>query len=351
MSGGVDSSVAAALLMEQGYDVVGATLKLFSNEDIGISDRSRPCCSLADVEDARKVANKLGFDHFVFSLGEDFERDVIRRFAEGYEKAETPNPCIDCNKYIKFDKMLNRALLLDCDYMATGHYARVDFDEETGRYLLKKAKDLTKDQSYVLYSLNQQQLSRMLFPLGEYTKVESRKIAEEKGLITAHKPDSQDICFVREGDYAGFLTNTLGVESRPGNFVDSKGNVLGQHDGLIHYTIGQRKGLGLSLGAPQFVIRKDLDSNTVVIGPEEELFSYSLTAKDVNLISIESLTAPMEVAVKTRYSQKETPGMIYPLDNNRIEIKFGEPQRAVTPGQAVVFYSGDVVVGGATIEK
>ena len=349
MSGGVDSSVAAALLKEQGYEVCGATLKLFSNEDIGHEHTSRTCCSLEDVEDARTVAYMLGFPHHVFNFGELFREQVINRFAASYADGETPNPCIDCNRFIKFDKLLERALVLDMDYIATGHYARVEFDEKTGRYLLKKGKDPTKDQSYVLYAMTQEQLKRTLFPLGNMKKSEVRSLAEERGLVNAKKPDSQDICFVKDGDYAAFLENTLKVSSIPGNFVDSAGKVLGEHKGLIHYTVGQRKGLNLSFDRPKYVIRKDVQNNTVVLGDEAELYSGSMTVGDVNMISVETLAAPMEAAVKTRYSQKETPATLIPLENNQIAVRFHEPQRAVTSGQAAVFYDGETVIGGGTI--
>ena len=349
MSGGVDSSVAAALLMDEGFDVCGATLKLFSNEDIGLQHTTRSCCSLEDVEDARAVAYKLGFAHHVFNFGELFRQQVINRFAASYANGETPNPCIDCNRFIKFDKLLERALVLGMDYIATGHYARVELDEQTGRYLLKKAVDPTKDQSYVLYAMTQEQLGHTLFPLGGLKKSEVRTIAEEHGLVNAKKPDSQDICFVKDGDYASFLENTMKVRSPAGNFVDSSGNVLGEHAGLFHYTIGQRKGLKLSFDRPKFVIRKDLQRNTVVLGDEAELYSMSMTVKDVNLISIEALTVPMLAAVKTRYSQKEVPATLYPLKNGQIAVCFCEPQRAVTSGQAAVFYDGDTVIGGGTI--
>lgn len=349
MSGGVDSSVAAALLKEQGYEVCGATLKLFSNEDIGFEHTSRTCCSLEDVEDARSVAYKLGFPHHVFNFGELFKEKVIGRFAASYESGETPNPCIDCNRFIKFDKLLERALLLEMDYIATGHYARAEFDEKTGRYLLKKAIDPTKDQSYVLYAMTQEQLKRTLFPLGGLQKSEVRVLAEERGLINAKKPDSQDICFVKDGNYAAFLKNTMKLESPPGNFTDSNGRVLGAHKGLIHYTIGQRKGLSLSFDKPKYVIRKDLQSNTVMLGDETELYSECMTVKDVNLIAIETLSGAIEATVKTRYSQQEVPATLFPLEKNQIYVQFHEPHRAVTSGQAAVFYDGDTVIGGGTI--
>lgn len=348
MSGGVDSSVAAALLAEQGYEVCGATLKLFDNADIG-EDSTRTCCSLADVQDARRVCSKLGFAHYVFNFGEQFEREVIAHFARGYENGQTPNPCIDCNRYIKFSRLLERALLLEQDYIATGHYAQVEFDAQSGRYLLKKAVDTTKDQTYVLYGMTQEQLARTLFPLGGLHKSEVRALALTAGLVNAEKPDSQDICFVPDGDYAAFLTNVLGLSSAPGDFIDRDGNVLGTHKGLIHYTIGQRKGLGLSFEKPKYVTGLNKAAGTVTLGDKHELFRTSLTAGVVNLISISALTEPMHVTVKTRYKQPEAPALLVPGDDDCILVQFEQPQCAVTPGQAVVFYDGDTVVGGGTI--
>ena len=349
MSGGVDSSVAAALLLEQGYELTGATLKLFSNEDIGLEKTTRTCCSLDDVQDARAVAFKLGFEHYVFNFGELFRQQVMDRFAAVYAAGDTPNPCIDCNRFIKFDKLLERALALGMDYIATGHYARIEQDEETRRWLLKKALDSTKDQSYVLYALTQAQLERILLPLGGLSKRAVRLMAEERGLINARKPDSQDICFVKDGDYAAFLKNTMNVLSPPGDFVDSAGKVLGTHKGLIHYTIGQRKGLGLSFERPKYVVGKNVGQNTVVLGDEEELYTNEMTVGDLNLIAFETLDQPIPAAVKTRYSQLEQPATLYPAGNGRIRVHFEKPQRAVTTGQAAVFYDGDSVIGGGTI--
>lgn len=348
MSGGVDSSVAASLLLEQGYDVSGVTLHLYDNEDAGIA-KTRTCCSLSDVEDARSVARHLGIEHYVFNFGTDFRKNVIGRFAQGYELGKTPNPCIDCNRYIKFGKMLERAKLLGFDYIATGHYARVAYDEGSGRWLLKKAADLSKDQTYVLYSLTQDELSHTLLPLGGLTKPEVRKLAEERGFVNARKPDSEDICFVPDGNYAGFLENVMGLRQQPGNFVDPAGNVLGRHKGLIHYTVGQRKGLGLSFESPKYVLRKDTGSNTVILGESAELFSDRFTVGDVNLIAAERLTERAEVGVKIRYSQSESCAVLSPLQDGKIEVRFKQPQRAITPGQAAVFYRGDTVFGGGTI--
>jgi len=349
MSGGVDSSVAAALLMERGFDVIGATLKLFSNEDIGLDTITRVCCSLADVEDARSVCYKLGIDHLVFNFSDLFHRSVIDRFAESYRTGRTPNPCIDCNRFIKFDKLLERARLLGYDRIATGHYARIEWSEEKGRYLLKKSADTSKDQTYVLYALTQEQLERTLLPLGDYTKTQVREMAEKRGLVNARKPDSQDICFVPDGDYAKFLEEVYGLRSEPGPFKDLNGNVLGEHRGIIHYTIGQRRGLGLSSDRPKYVVMKDPEANTVYIGDEEDLYSDTMEVIDFNLISVAEITEPTRVGVKARYSQKEAPATIYPPENGHITVRFDTPQRALTPGQAAVFYDGDVVVGGGTI--
>lgn len=349
MSGGVDSSVAAVLL-KRDYEAVGVTLKLFTNEDIAL-DRTKTCCSLDDVQDARNAAFKLGMEHYVFNFGDRFRECVINRFNNAYIHGDTPNPCIDCNRFIKFDALLKRAEIMECDYIATGHYVRRAYDEKTGRYLLKKGKDHKKDQSYVLYALTQEQLSKTLFPIGEYTKEETREIAREFGLINANKPDSQDICFVPDGDYASFIERDTGKHFPAGNFVDAEGNILGKHNGIIRYTIGQRKGLNISLGAPAYVVSKDMEHNTVTLGKNEDLFTTGLIANDINLISIEKLAKPMKVTAKTRYSQVEKPATIYPLENGDIKVIFDEPQRAVTTGQAVVFYSGDIVVGGGTISK
>ncbi len=350
MSGGVDSSVAAVLLKEQGYEVSGATFKLFENEDIGI-EKTKTCCSLEDVLDAKSVADKLGFPHDVFNFSIQFKKDVIVPFAKAYQSGKTPNPCIDCNKYIKFEKFLERAMMLGYDYIATGHYARIEKDTETGRYLLKKGLDQTKDQSYVLYNMTQDELSKTLFPLGGLNKTEIRSIAEKRGFVNANKPDSQDICFVKDGDYAGFLKKTLGVKAEKGDFVDLNGNVLGQHHGIINYTIGQRKGLGQTFGKPMYVVQIDSEKNQVTLGSNEDLFVDSLTAGEINLISIAELDAPMDVTIKTRYTQAEVPATRYPDEHNRIFVRFKEKQRAVTPGQAAVFYQGDVVVGGGIILK
>lgn len=348
MSGGVDSSVAAKLLLDMGYEVAGVTLKLFDSEDI-FDKETRTCCSLTDVEDARSVAYKLGFEHYVFNFKDKFKEYVINKFSESYLKGETPNPCIECNRHIKFDKMLERAEELGYDYIATGHYAEIRYDEKSGRYLLIRPKDRSKDQTYVLYSLTQHQLKHTLFPLSNYDKATVREIAEKSGLINSRKPDSQDICFVPDGDYAGFIERSTGITPESGSFIDSKGNIIGTHSGIINYTIGQRKGLGVTFGKPMFVTDKNASNNTVTLGEQPELFKKVLYADDVNLISIEKISEPIRVTAKTRYSQTERQATVYPHENV-IKVVFDEPQRAVTAGQAVVLYDGDIVVGGGTIK-
>ena len=349
MSGGVDSAVAAALLKELGFEVTGVTLKLFSNELTGPDSPQRACCSLTDVEDARGAAYKLGIDHFVFNFGDEFKRDVIARFADAYLEGRTPNPCIDCNRYIKFSKLIERARLLGMDAVATGHYARVERDGGTGRWLLRKSADPLKDQTYVLAMLTQEQLSRTLFPLGGLTKTEVRALAAARGFLNAEKPDSQDICFVPDGDYAAFIENTLGRVRGPGDFVDLRGRVLGTHRGITYYTVGQRRGLRLSSDRPLYVVRKDAATNTVVVGDEADLYSTAMTVADLNFIAVETVTSPRRAAVKTRYSQKETAATLYPPEDGRMAVVFDKPQRAVTPGQAAVFYDGDLVLAGGTI--
>lgn len=348
MSGGVDSSVAAYLSKSQGLECMGATMKLFANEDIGIS-REKSCCSLDDVEDARSVAYRLGMPYNVFNFSDNFKENVIDRFIKAYETGFTPNPCIDCNRYLKFDKMYRRAKELEYDYIVTGHYARIEKDEKTGRYLLKKAVDKNKDQSYVLYSLTQDQLAHTLFPLGELTKQQVREIAENQGFLNARKKESQDICFVPDGDYAGFIERTTGKTYPCGKFIDTKGNVLGEHKGIIRYTIGQRKGLGLALPAPMYVKEKDLVNNTVILSYEDEIFSSELTASDFNWIAFEKPDDSFRCTVKTRYRAKEAPAEVF-CEGEKVKIVFDEPQRAITKGQAAVLYDGDTVIGGGTIE-
>ncbi len=347
MSGGVDSSVAAALLLED-YEVTGATMKLFANEDIELS-RDKTCCSLDDVEDARFVAHKLGFRHYVFQFGERFRECVMERFSNAYINGLTPNPCIDCNRFLKFDALLKRAQVLGQDYIATGHYVRRRFDEESGRFQLLTGKDPAKDQSYVLYGLTQEQLAHTLFPVGELTKAETREIAARLGLINAAKPDSQDICFVPDGDYAAFIESFTGRSFPKGRFIDSQGNYLGEHSGIIRYTIGQRKGLGIALGKPAYVLSKDIAANTVTLGSNEELFSDTVFADDVNWLSVLNPGEPLRAQAKVRYNMKAQPCTVFPLSEAEIKVVFDSPQRAITPGQALVCYSGELLLCGGTI--
>jgi tRNA-specific 2-thiouridylase len=347
MSGGVDSSVAAALLKEKGHELCGVTLKLYENEDIGVCSR-RTCCSLTDVEDARRVAAKMGFRHVVFSYTKEFRDDVMSRFASEYAAGRTPNPCIDCNRFIKFPRILSRARLLGMEFIATGHYARIEYDSSSGRWLLKKARDLSKDQTYVLYAMTQDELAHTLLPLGNLLKSEVRQLAEGQGLVNAAKPDSQDICFVPDGDYAAFLEQVMGVDIPEGDFVDSKGNILGRHKGHHRYTIGQRKGLGIGFGEPRYVIAKNAEKNTVVLGSKDDLKSSGFIAKDVNWILFDELREPIAASVKTRYHQPESSAMLYPYKDG-VKVEFDIPQYSAAPGQAAVFYHGDTVVGGGII--
>ena len=348
MSGGVDSSVAAFLMKEQGCECIGATMKLFHNEDIGVS-RTKTCCSLEDVEDARLVALRLGIPYYVFNFSDDFKGQVIDRFISSYERGATPNPCIDCNRYLKFERLYERARILGCDAIVTGHYARIE--QENGRWLLKKSLDESKDQSYVLYQLTQEQLSHLLLPVGSFEKPEIREQAEEAGLANAHQADSQDICFIPDGDYVRFLRDYGGVTPQPGDFVDETGRVLGRHRGLECYTAGQRKGLGVSADRPLYVISKNAENNTVLLGDNEELFSAALLASRVNWIAGETPAEKVYCTAKTRYSQKECDAVVTPLEGGCAHVELLTPQRAVTAGQAVVFYDGEEVLGGGTIEK
>ncbi len=349
MSGGVDSSVAAAFMKEQGYECMGVTMKLYDNEDVGIQPE-KTCCSLDDIEDARSVCRKLDIPYHVFNFKEDFEQKVIRRFIHAYETGATPNPCIDCNRYLKFERLFRRAQELDYDYVVTGHYARIAQDETTGRYLLKKALDPAKDQSYVLYSLTQEQLAHAQFPLGELTKAEVRALAESYSFINADKADSQDICFVPDGDYAAFIERFTGKTYPQGDFIDRQGKKLGTHKGLIRYTIGQRKGLGIAYAEPLYVCEKDTERNTVTLGSNQELFTTTLIAKDINLISVAEIAEPMRVKARVRYHQPEQWATVVQLDTDTLQLTFDQPQRAIAKGQAVVLYDGDVVVGGGTIQ-
>lgn len=337
MSGGVDSSVAAWLTRQQGYCCVGGMLLLHG--DNGSS------------QDARAVADKLQMPFYVFDHREDFREQVMADFVSCYEAGLTPNPCIRCNRYLKFDRLLRRGEALGCRYIVSGHYARIRQDEKTGRYLLYKALDKSKDQSYVLYSLRQEQLSRLRLPLGELTKEQVRAIAAQQGFVNAHKKDSQDICFIPDGDYVAFMERFTGKVYPGGDYLDLNGKVVGHHRGAVCYTIGQRKGLNLAMGTPVYVCGKDMQANTVTVGPNEALFRSRLIAEDVNFLPFPALTGPMEVLAKARYRMTEQPALVTPLEDGRVRVDFREPQRALTPGQAVVFYQDDLVVGGGAIRQ
>ena len=350
MSGGVDSSVAAYLTQAAGYTCIGATMRMFDNSVLP-EDQQSSCCSLDNVEDARSVAFKLGMRFYVFNFTDDFREKVMDDFVRCYECGLTPNPCIQCNRYLKFDAFLRRALTLGCDYVVTGHYARIAQDESTGRWVLKKALDKGKDQSYFLYSLSQEQLSHILFPLGELTKQQAREIAETQGFINARKKDSQDICFVPDGDYLSFMVRHTGKTYPAGAFLDLAGNEVGRHRGAVGYTLGQRKGLGLAMGEPVYVCGKDMVKNTVTVGPNDALMHRVLLANDWFWHTIPELTQPIRVLAKARSRMTEQPATVYPEENGFARVEFDEPQRAIAPGQAVVLYQGDTMVGGGTITQ
>ena len=349
MSGGVDSSAAAWLTQQAGYECMGAMMKMFDREILPCGESA--CCSLDDAEDARDVARKMGMPFYVFNAKAEFADHVIGDFIRTYEAGLTPNPCVNCNRHLKFDYFLQRARVLGCDCIVTGHYAQIEYDGRIRRWVLRKAADESKDQSYVLYCLTQDQLAHTLLPLGAMTKEESRAIAEKQGFLNARKRDSQDICFVPDGDYVAFMEHYTGKHYAPGDFLDRKGNVVGKHRGAVCYTLGQRKGLGLAMGAPVYVCAKDMERNTVTVGPNEALFATTLRANDWNWIPFPDLTAPLRVTARARYNQKEQPATVYPEENGFARVVFDQPQRAMTPGQAVVLYRGDLVVGGGTIRQ
>lgn len=349
MSGGVDSSVAAWLMQQQGYRCIGAMMRLYEAPQQELAADSS--CAHDGAEDARTVARKLGMPFHVLNCKEEFADQVIGDFIRCYEQGLTPNPCIQCNRHLKFDFFLNQALALGCGCIVTGHYARIRFDEKTGRYLLLKAADGAKDQSYVLYCLSQNQLAHTRFPLGEFTKEEVRRIAESNGFLNARKRDSQDICFVPDGDYVSFMERYQKKTYEPGDFLDLQGKTVGRHRGAVGYTLGQRKGLGLAMGTPVYVCAKNMAQNTVTVGPNEALFATTLLASDWNWFPFPALTQPMEVMARARYNQKEQPATVYPEENGLARVVFHQPQRAMTPGQAVVLYQGELVVGGGTIRE
>lgn len=348
MSGGVDSSVAAVFMKEMGYDVTGVTMKLYDNEDIYVAGE-KTCCSLSDIEDARSVAVQLGFPYYVFNFKIEFQDKVIDKFVNCYKCGMTPNPCIDCNRYLKFDGLYQRAKILGCDVIVTGHYARIRHNENTGKYELLKGKDDGKDQSYVLYHMTQDQLAHTVFPLGEYTKEEIRTKASENGLVNAKKYDSQDICFIPDGNYRTFIEKYTGEKAGKGNFVDVYGNVIGHHQGYYQYTIGQRKGINVRRESKSYVLEIRPETNEVVVGQDKELFKQKLIAEDFHWISGEAPDKPMKVEARTRYHQALANATATVLDNGRVQVMFEKPQRAITKGQSVVLYNGEIVLGGGTI--
>lgn len=350
MSGGVDSSAAALLLKQQGYEVTGCTMRLYDNSVLGEEYPEGGCCSLSDVEDAKSVCRKIGIEHLTFNFTDDFAKYVMTPFAESYIKGYTPNPCIECNKHLKFGALLRRAQLLGFDYIATGHYAKSEFDEKCGRWLLKRPADRKKDQTYVLYNMSQAELSHTLFPLFGLEKSQIRELAEKNGLVNSRKPDSQDICFVPDGNHSGFIKRYTGYVPRSGNFVDPDGNKLGTHGGIINYTVGQRRGLGVTFGKPVYVTEKNSDRNTVTLS-ERELTLNELHLNNINLITADTLSEPVGVTAKIRYSTREQAAVIFPPENGIMKIIFDEPVRSPAPGQACVFYENDTVVGGGVIMK
>lgn len=349
MSGGVDSSVAAYLLKQQGYDVVGVTMQIWQEEEPEKQEENGGCCGLSAVDDARRVAWNLEIPYYVMNFRQEFKDNVINYFIDEYIHGRTPNPCIACNRYVKWESLLKRSMDIGADYIATGHYAQIDL-LPNGRYALKKSVTAAKDQTYALYNLTQHQLSHTLMPVGRYSKDQIRDIAAEIGIPVANKPDSQEICFIPDHDYAKFIRENSDAELPEGNFVDMEGNVLGRHEGITHYTVGQRKGLNLSMGRPVFVVEIRPEANEVVIGDSQDVFSDKLTCDRLNWMAIDGLHGePMKVTAKIRYSHKGAPCIIEEIGPDLVEVRFEEPQRAITPGQAVVFYDGDYVVGGGVI--
>jgi tRNA-specific 2-thiouridylase len=348
MSGGVDSSVAAVFMKEKGYEPIGVTMKLYDNEDIDMS-REKTCCSLSDIEDARSVAYKLDFPYYVFNFKARFKEKVMDKFVECYMCGMTPNPCIDCNRFLKFDELDRRAKELGCDVVVTGHYARIRYDEITQKYQLLKGIDESKDQSYVLYYMTQEQLAHTALPLGEYTKDEIRKIAQEHGLINANKHDSQDICFIPDGNHKKFIENHTNKKVGRGTFLDINGKVIGYHDGYYRYTVGQRKGINVNREGKHYVLEIRPETNEVVVGRNKDLFSKELIASDFNWISGEVPKESVNISGRTRYHQPLTKGVATVLENGDVKVTFDEPIRAITKGQSVVLYDGDIVLGGGCI--
>ncbi len=341
MSGGVDSSVSAVLLKEQGYDVVGMTLELFGGT----------CCNTDAIVGAKQICNSIGIPHITYNLKEVFQCKVINNFIDEYSNQRTPNPCIECNKYMKFGAMYEKAKELGCDYIATGHYAKMEYSDEYGKYVLRKAKNLNKDQSYVLYNMPKLLLGKVLFPLGNFeSKEDVRRIAKEHNLAVASKPDSEDICFIPDGNYKKFLEQNSNIAPKEGNIVNRKGEILGKHNGLYNYTIGQRKGLGISYKVPLFVIGFNKDKNELIVGEQEELYKKEMKVNEVNLLLMDKIVQPLDVTVKIRYASKPAEAIINQTESGNIQVIFKEPQRGITPGQSAVFYINDVVVGGGKIQ-
>ena len=346
MSGGVDSSVSAILLKKAGYEVIGATMELWKDE----SNIETGCCSSSAIDDARNVCNKLGIEHYVLDCKKEFRKYVIDDFVECYKCAKTPNPCIECNKYIKFDLFYKKAQELGCEYISTGHYAKTEYVEKFGRVVLKKSNAQKKDQTYFLYGIPKEVLPKMIFPLQDFSdKSEIRKIAEENGLQVAKKPDSQEVCFIPNNKYTEFLLNNLEYKPKQGNIVTTKGEILGKHRGLIYYTVGQRKGLGIAYKEPLYVLKLDDNKNEVVVGTQQELYTKELYANELNFLLFNTLDKIMEVNAKIRYRAEEAKAKIIPISKDKVKVEFEKPQRAVTKGQSVVFYIDDIVLGGGKI--
>ena len=343
MSGGVDSSVSALLLKEQGYEVTGVTMNLCNDSN---------CCNLNSMLDAKNVCKKIGINHYIVDYKDLFKEKVINDFISEYKKCRTPNPCIQCNKYLKFGEIYKKAQELGIDYIATGHYARIEYSKKYERNVLKKAKNLEKDQSYVLYVIPKELLDKIIFPLGNYqSKDEIRKIAKEKGFSIANKPDSEDICFIPDGDYKKYLEENSDISKKSGNIVDKDGNILGKHEGLYRYTIGQRKGMGIANKVPLFVIGFNIEKNELIVGEENKIYKNEMIVKDINLLAIDKIEKPIEVKAKTRYSQKEAECTIEMINEKMLKVIFKEPQSRITPGQSAVFYDDDIVIGGGIIEE
>ena len=352
MSGGVDSSVTAALLKEDGYQVIGATMQIWPSNDLAEeAHKFDGCCGFDAVSEAKSVAHRIGIPHYVMNFRNEFAQKVITNFCREYSLGRTPNPCIRCNEHIKFDALLNRAKELDADLIATGHYTRIEYDEENDRYLLKKGVDRGKDQSYVLYTMSQNQLKHSLMPLGVFTKEKVRQIARELGLSVADKAESQEICFIPDGNYSRFLKEYMPEMAKPGPILDREGNTLGEHRGILFYTIGQRKGLGISAKKPLYVVAIDRGRNAIIVGSKEDVYSVELIAADINWIAKQSLKQPLELKAKIRYRHREADAVITSISSREAHVKFKQPQMAITPGQAIVFYDKDTVVGGGTIEQ